>query len=240
MAQVRTCAVGFPPDSGREPGFLRRKPEERAPGAVPPGPPASWPARYSLARFGVVGRSEMVDRLLRTPCTYPDLETFFRKMLFQHIFSLENASQIGLRIPDEIAPRLHKRQPRQKLASGNERPSKPGVQGRSPGPLSPHFSGEMGTPAGQAGQRGAAPRGFETAPTTRRVRTTGDLAPGPTSGAAGRRSNPAKKEPPLWSATRGGIPRRRATLSSCFLYVCPGKAGRLALCGGRGLTPAPA
>ena len=241
MAQVRTCAVGFPPDSGREPGFLRRKPEERAPGAVPPGPPASWPARYSLARFGVVGRSEMVDRLLRTPCTYPDLETFFRKMLFQHIFSLENASQIGLRIPDEIAPRLHKRQPRQKLASGNERPSKPGVQGRSPGPLSPHFSGEMGTPAGQAGQRGAAPRGFETAPTTRRVRTTGDLAPGPTSGAAGHRSNPAeKKKPPLWSATRGGIPRRRATLSSCFLYVCPGKAGRLALCGGRGLTPAPA
>ena len=160
MAQVRTCAVGFPPDSGREPGFLRRKPEERAPGAVPPGPPASWPARYSLARFGVVGRSEMVDRLLRTPCTYPDLETFFRKMLFQHIFSLENASQIGLRIPDEIAPRLHKRQPRQKLASGNERPSKPGVQGRSPGPLSPHFSGEMGTPAGQAGQRGAAPQSW--------------------------------------------------------------------------------
>ncbi len=35
----------------------------------------------------------------------------------------------------------------------------PGVQGRSPGPLSPHFSGEMGTPAGQAGQRGAAPQG---------------------------------------------------------------------------------
>ena len=23
VAQVRTCAVGFPPDSGREPGFLR-------------------------------------------------------------------------------------------------------------------------------------------------------------------------------------------------------------------------
>ena len=39
VAQVRTCAVGFPPDSGREPGFLRRKPEERAPGALPPGPP---------------------------------------------------------------------------------------------------------------------------------------------------------------------------------------------------------
>ncbi len=35
----------------------------------------------------------------------------------------------------------------------------PGVQGRSPGPLSPHFSGEMGTPAGQAGPPGrCAPR----------------------------------------------------------------------------------
>ena len=112
-----------------------------------------------------------------------------------------------------------------------------------PGVLSSDFlQRKSGSPAGVGGApRGAAPRGFETAPTTRRVRTTGDLAPGPTSGAAGRRSNPAeKKNPPLWSATRGRIPRRRATLSSCFLYVCPGKAGRLALCGGRGLTPAPA
>ena len=46
-------------------------------------------------------------------------------------------------------------------------------RGRSPGPLSPHFSGEMGTPAGQAGQRGAAPRGSGKAPTIRRVRSTG-------------------------------------------------------------------
>ena len=33
----------------------------------------------------------------------------------------------------------------------------PGVQGRSPGPLSPHFSGEMGTPAGQAGNGALRP-----------------------------------------------------------------------------------
>ena len=163
----------------------------------------------------------------------------FAKFFFSIFFS-ENASQIGLGIPEVTAPLSYQRQRSPKRASESERAINPGVQGRSPGPLSPHFSGEMGTPAGQAGQRGAAPRGFETAPTTRRVRTTEDLAPGPTSGAAGRRSNPAKKEPPLWSATRGRIPRRRATLSSCFLYVCPGKAGRLALCGGRGLTPAPA
>ena len=102
----------------------------------------------------------------------------FAKMLASIFFS-ENASQIGLSIPEGIAPQTDQRQRSPNPASGNERPSKPGVQGRSPGPLSPHFSGEMGTPAGQAGQRGAAPRGFGTAPTTRRVRTTGDLAPRP-------------------------------------------------------------
>ena len=42
-AQVQTCHGGFPPDSGREPGFLRRKPEERAPGALPPGPHFNGP-----------------------------------------------------------------------------------------------------------------------------------------------------------------------------------------------------
>ena len=38
-------------------------------------------------------------------------------------------------------------------------PTEPPTDNRGPGPLSPHFSGEMGTPAGQAGQRGAAPQG---------------------------------------------------------------------------------
>ena len=78
-------------------------------------------------------------------------------MLFS-IFFLENASQIGFRIPGVTAPRTYQRQRSQNPASDNERPSNPGVQGQSPGPLSPHFSGEMGSPAGQAGQRGAAPQ----------------------------------------------------------------------------------
>ena len=84
----------------------------------------------------------------------------FAKMLASIFFS-ENASQIGLSIPEGIAPQTDQRQRSPNPASGNERPSKPGVQGRSPGPLSPHFSGEMGTPAGQAGQRGAAPQSWE-------------------------------------------------------------------------------
>ena len=82
----------------------------------------------------------------------------FTNML-SNIFSLENASQIGLGIPEETAPLSYQRQRSPKRANESERAMTPGVQGQSPGPLSPHFSGEMGTPAGQAGQRGAAPRG---------------------------------------------------------------------------------
>ena len=104
---------------------------------------------------------------------YPktDLGRIFRKKYVGTHFCERKFPNQGTQMGAEIAQRLHQRQPRQKLASGNERLSKPGVQGRSPGPLSPHFSGEMGTPAGQAGQRGAAPRGTVRAPTTCRVRT---------------------------------------------------------------------
>ena len=54
---VRTAAgpalpSGFPRRLRRgEPGFLRRKPEERAPGAAPPGPPAFYSRSFPLAGF---------------------------------------------------------------------------------------------------------------------------------------------------------------------------------------------
>ena len=102
----------------------------------------------------------------------------FTNML-SNIFSLENASQIGLGIPEETAPLSYQRQRSPKRANESERAMTPGVQGQSPGPLSPHFSGEMGTPAGQAGQRGAAPRGLGKAPPTRRVRSTAPPGPRP-------------------------------------------------------------
>ena len=106
-----------------------------------------------LARFGVGCHIVPVDGLLRCPSTCPDLGTFFRKNAFQHIF-LENASQIGFRIPEVTAPRTYQRQRSQNPASDNERLSNPGVQGQSPGPLSPHFSGEMGTPRRAGGATG--------------------------------------------------------------------------------------
>ena len=144
---------------------------------------------FPLARFGVVGRSGAVVGLFRNPSTCPDLETFFPKNAFQHIF-LENASQIGLSIPEGIAPRTDQRERSPKPASDSKRTIKPGVQGRSPGPLSPHFSGEMGTPAGQAGPPGrCAPRPVSALP-TRRVRSTAL----PLAGGLGwdhRRSRPA-------------------------------------------------
>ena len=72
----------------------------------------------------------------------------------------------------------------------------------------------MGTPAGQAGQRGAAPRGTGKAPTTRRVRSTPPRSrPGPggnhLAGANLRRSKPdhlpkAETPPALTSLARLG------------------------------------
>ena len=75
---------------------------------------------FPLARFGVVGRSGAVVGLFRGPCTCPDLGTLFLKMLFEHIFP-ENAAQIGLSIPEEIAPQTYQRKLPQNPASGNER-----------------------------------------------------------------------------------------------------------------------
>ena len=150
---------GFPPGPGRGiQDFSRESLDAKSRGGWPPAPPSFMARSLALARFGVVGRSEAVVGLFRNPCTCPDLETFFRKMLFEHI-SRKNASQIGFRIPEGIAPRTDQRQRSPKRASDSKRTIKAGVQGRSPGPLSPHFSGEMGTPAGQAGPPGrCAPR----------------------------------------------------------------------------------
>ena len=112
-------------------------------------------------------------------------ELSFAKMLFS-IFFLENASQIGFRIPGVTAPRTYQRQRSQNPASGNERLSKPGVQGRSPGPLSPHFSGEMGTPRRAGGAPGALRLKVASAPPTQRVRSpVPPLAGGSVRTAAG-------------------------------------------------------
>ena len=47
---------GFPPGPGRGiQAFSRESPDAKSRGGMPPAPPGLWPARYSLARFGVGG-----------------------------------------------------------------------------------------------------------------------------------------------------------------------------------------
>ena len=132
------------------------------------GRPSSDPASPGHLWFMVAspGPDRTVPRTVRPPRGRL-WRLSFAKML-SSIFSLENASQIGLSIPEETAPLSYQSQRSPKRANESERAMNPGVQGRSPGPLSPHFSGEMVPPAGQAGPPGrCAPRAASELPTRR-------------------------------------------------------------------------
>ena len=102
-----------------------------------------------------------------------------------------------------------------KRASGNERTINPGVRGL-PRSSSPHFSGEMGTPAGQAGPPGRCvprprkspdcPKGtqYPTAPPARD--RAGNHLAGPTLRRSGRDPLSSEKDPkPLGGL--GSFPR---------------------------------
>ena len=133
---------------GRQPGapfFYFYK--ERLGTGSPPHPPqcAHWgtfPPRGRLLHSGVV-------RAITGPI----------KML-SSIFPLENASQIGFRIPEVIAPRTDQRQRSPKRANESERAINPGVQGAPPPALFLPISREKwGPPPGRRAPRGTAPRG---------------------------------------------------------------------------------
>ena len=187
-SQVGTCDVGSPPGPGRGiQAFSRESPDAKSRGGGPP-PPRFRGRSLALARFGgcaalfrSIGYYEPHVRALIWRLS-------FAKMLFR-IFFRENAFQIGLSIPEVTTPLSYQRQRSPKRASESERAINPGIQGRSPGPLSPHFSGEMGTPAGQAGQRGAAPQGGFRG--THPEGTQHRAAPGRWSGLDHRRLEPA-------------------------------------------------
>ena len=119
-AQVQTCHVGSRPTPGGSPAFSGESRRKERRGPCPLDPPSFMARSFPLAGFG--GCSTLSRwwgyygahvRALIWGLSFP-------KMLFS-IFFLENASQIGLSIPEEIAPRPHQRQPTQKSASGNER-----------------------------------------------------------------------------------------------------------------------
>ena len=114
----------------------------------------------------------------------------FTKML-SNIFSLENASQIGLGIPEETAPLSYQRQRSPKRASESERAMTPGPGGLPPALFLPISREKWGPPPGRRAPRGAAPRGTGKAPPTRRVRSTAS-PPGPPAPPAG--SHPVRNQ----------------------------------------------
>ena len=103
-----------------------------------------------------------------------------RFKMLSSIVSLENASQIGLSIPEEIAPRPFQGQRSQNQRVGTSGHKNPGP-GRSPGVLSPGFlPKKAGPPPGAGRETGrCAPRAASELP-TQRARRQG-TQPGPTA-----------------------------------------------------------
>ncbi len=154
MAQPRAFLRGLPPAEGARCGAAypaggRGFPE--ASGAQRPGGPACpggphfsremgrkgpglrpWTPTFKARRFhslvlAVVSHCSD-GGAISPPSAYPDLGIFFRKILLAYFF-LENASQIGLSIPEEIAPSNGSGTTIPKPASGERAAIKVRVQG---------------------------------------------------------------------------------------------------------------
>ena len=165
-SQVQTCDVGSRPTPGGSPAFSGESRRKERRGLCPLDPRFFMARSLSFARFGGCAALFRSWGYYGTYLHALIWRLSFEKFFFS-IFFLENASQIGLSIAEEIVLLSHQRQRSPKRANESERAMNPGVQGRSPGPLSPHFSGEMGTPAGQAGPPGrCAPRRLRSCPPT--------------------------------------------------------------------------
>ena len=86
-SQVQACGVvSRPVPGGGSRLSLEKARTQRVAGGCPP-PPQFRARSLALARFGVGCHIVPVAGLLRHLSTCPDLETFFRKNAFQHIFS---------------------------------------------------------------------------------------------------------------------------------------------------------
>ena len=142
---------GSPPDSGREPGFLQRKPEERAPGAMPPGPPFLWPARWHSLVLAWWGAAERLLGYFGAHLRALIWELSFTKMLSSIFFSKMRPKSVLVyrrKLPlCRIRNNHHKNQ--RVGTSGHKNPG----PGRSPGVLSSDFlQRKSGSPAGVGGE----------------------------------------------------------------------------------------
>ncbi len=147
----------FPPGPGRGiQAFSRESPDAKSRGGCPPAPPVLRPARCSLARFGVVGRSETVVGLLRCHVRALIWRLSFIKCFFSIFFrKMRPKSVLGYRTKsslDRIRNNHHKNQ--RVGTSGYQTPG----PGRSPGVLSPGFLPKKAGPPPGAG-RGTTSQG---------------------------------------------------------------------------------
>ena len=138
---------------------------------MPPRPSCCRARSFPLARFGVGCHIVPVDGLLRGPCTCPDLGTFFRKILFQHIFFSKMRPESVLAYRRKSSLDRCRDNHRKSQRVGTSGYQTPGSRGAAPALFLPISREKWGPPPGRRAPRGAAPRGTVRAPTTCRVRT---------------------------------------------------------------------
>ena len=134
--QFRSRPWGAAPRCPACPAGVPISPEkwgERGPGLCP-WTPVFMARLLPLARFGVCATLSRWRGYHGTHVCALIWRLSFIKCFFS-IFFPENAFQIGLRIPEEIAPRTDPGQQPPKRASGNERAMKKGGRGSSPATL---------------------------------------------------------------------------------------------------------
>ena len=150
-AQVQTCNVVPRPTPGGSPAFSRESRKKERRGLCPLDPLLLWSARWHslvLAWWDTLSRSlDYFGTHLRALIW----KLSFTKCFFS-IFFLENASQIGLSIPEGIAPRTDQRQRPPKTSEWQRAAIKPGVQGLAPGVLSSGFLPKKAGPPPGAGR----------------------------------------------------------------------------------------
>ena len=152
LPQVSPCDVGSRPVPGGGSRLsLEKARTQRVAGGGPP-PPCFMARSFPLARFGGCATLFRSWGYYGAHVRALIWGLSFAKFFFS-IFFPENASQIGLRISEEIAPLPYQRQRSPKRASGSKWAIKPGVQGLAPGVLSSGFlPKKAGLPAGVGGE----------------------------------------------------------------------------------------
>ena len=119
-----------PPTPAGEPGFLRRKPEERAPGALPPGPPVLWPLVSTRWFWGWLSLSRSRGDFLRYAKT--DLGRIFQKKYAEKEFCKRKSPNQGTYMGLVIAYRPERCGTTAKTSEWERAGPKPGGAGGYP------------------------------------------------------------------------------------------------------------